>query len=80
MFIIKAQKVCKIFNKREEITAKALEIALVNKLNIISTIGSNAPYIGLLGTVLEIMLTFLSALNYFCKCFSEIHRFNQSER
>ncbi|OQW99201.1 MAG: TonB-system energizer ExbB, partial [Desulfobacteraceae bacterium A6] len=37
---------------------KTLEIALINKINIISTIGSNAPYIGLLGTVLGIMLTF----------------------
>ncbi len=37
---------------------KTLEIALINKMNIISTIGSNAPYIGLLGTVLGIMLTF----------------------
>ena len=29
-----------------------------SKLHIIATIGSNAPYIGLLGTVLGIMLTF----------------------
>lgn len=36
----------------------ALEIELTKKLNIIATIGSNAPYIGLLGTVLGIMLTF----------------------
>jgi len=37
---------------------KSLEIELTNKLHIIATIGSNAPYIGLLGTVLGIMLTF----------------------
>jgi len=37
---------------------KALELELTNKLHIIATIGSNAPYIGLLGTVLGIMLTF----------------------
>lgn len=37
---------------------KSLEIKLTNKLHIIATIGSNAPYIGLLGTVLGIMLTF----------------------
>lgn len=37
---------------------KALELELTRKLYIIATIGSNAPYIGLLGTVLGIMLTF----------------------
>ena len=35
-----------------------LEIDLSSNLSIIATIGSNAPYIGLLGTVLGIMLTF----------------------
>jgi biopolymer transport protein ExbB len=39
---------------------KSLELELTNKLHIIATIGSNAPYIGLLGTVLGIMLTFHS--------------------
>jgi len=37
---------------------KALELELTKKLHIIAMIGSNAPYIGLLGTVLGIMLTF----------------------
>lgn len=37
---------------------KELEIALGNNLTIISTIASNAPYIGLLGTVFGIILTF----------------------
>ncbi len=37
---------------------KALELSLTGKLHIIATVGSNAPYIGLLGTVLGIMLTF----------------------
>ena len=37
---------------------KELEIELTKKLHIIAIIGSNAPYIGLLGTVLGIMLTF----------------------
>ncbi|HET6459724.1 MAG TPA: TonB-system energizer ExbB [Syntrophales bacterium] len=37
---------------------KELELELTKKLHIIATIGSNAPYIGLLGTVLGIMLTF----------------------
>ncbi len=37
---------------------KTLELELTKKLHLIATIGSNAPYIGLLGTVLGIMLTF----------------------
>lgn len=37
---------------------KGLEIVLTKRLAIVATIGSNAPYIGLLGTVLGIMLTF----------------------
>ena len=37
---------------------KKLELELTRRLHIIATIGSNAPYIGLLGTVLGIMLTF----------------------
>jgi biopolymer transport protein ExbB len=39
---------------------KALELELSKKLHLIATIGSNAPYIGLLGTVFGIMLTFYS--------------------
>ncbi|MBU0485378.1 MAG: TonB-system energizer ExbB [Proteobacteria bacterium] len=37
---------------------KSLELELTNKMHLIATIGSSAPYIGLLGTVLGIMLTF----------------------
>ncbi|MGE5790028.1 MAG: TonB-system energizer ExbB [Syntrophaceae bacterium] len=37
---------------------KNLELAVTRKLHILATIASNAPYIGLLGTVLGIMLTF----------------------
>jgi biopolymer transport protein ExbB len=37
---------------------KSLEMELTKKIHIIATIGSNAPYIGLLGTVLGIMFTF----------------------
>lgn len=37
---------------------KSLELALSRRLLIIASVGSNAPYIGLLGTVLGIMLTF----------------------
>ncbi|MDD2790430.1 MAG: TonB-system energizer ExbB [Sulfurimonas sp.] len=35
-----------------------LEMELTENIGIISTIGSNAPYVGLLGTVIGIMLTF----------------------
>lgn len=35
-----------------------LDIDLTRNLTIISTIGSNAPYVGLLGTVIGILLTF----------------------
>ncbi len=41
------------YNNRDE-----LELDLTDNINIVSTIASNAPYIGLLGTVLGIMLTF----------------------
>jgi len=36
----------------------SLEVALTRRLVIIGTVAANAPYIGLLGTVLGIMLTF----------------------
>jgi len=39
-------------------TEEELRIELTNNLTMISTIGSNAPYVGLLGTVFGIMLTF----------------------
>jgi len=35
-----------------------LELDLTDNIGIISTIGSNAPYVGLLGTVVGIMITF----------------------
>jgi len=38
--------------------SKLLELELTRRLHVVATIGSNAPYIGLLGTVLGIMLTF----------------------
>jgi len=45
--------------KLEEYTNRdKLELELTDHINIISAIASNAPYIGLLGTVLGIMLTF----------------------
>lgn len=38
---------------------RTLEIDLTKNLTLIATIGSNAPYVGLLGTVGGIMLTFI---------------------
>ncbi len=38
--------------------AEELNIALTEHLTAIATIGANAPYIGLLGTVLGILITF----------------------
>lgn len=37
---------------------KALELELTRRLLVVASVASNAPYIGLLGTVLGIMLTF----------------------
>ncbi|RXJ60161.1 TonB-system energizer ExbB [Candidatus Marinarcus aquaticus] len=54
LFFYKAIEVQTFKNK------KALEIALTKHLSVIGTIASNAPYIGLLGTVLAIMLTFIT--------------------
>ena len=45
--------------KIEDYTHKtALELDLMKRLPTLASIGSNAPYIGLLGTVLAIILTF----------------------
>jgi biopolymer transport protein ExbB len=38
--------------------ADELNVLLTHNLTIISTVGANAPYVGLLGTVLGIMITF----------------------
>jgi len=52
----------KLYYRKVQIAAyadkKELELQLTRRLHIIATIGSNAPYVGLLGTVLGIMLTF----------------------
>jgi biopolymer transport protein ExbB len=37
---------------------KALELDLTKRLVVVASVAANAPYIGLLGTVLGIMLTF----------------------
>ncbi|MDH4200663.1 MAG: TonB-system energizer ExbB [Spirochaetia bacterium] len=42
---------------------RILELNLTNRLYILASIGSNAPYIGLLGTVLGIILTFYTIGN-----------------
>ena len=55
------------FYKRVDVKSfknkKSLDIALTKHLTIIGTIASNSPYIGLLGTVLAIMLTFFTMGN-----------------
>jgi biopolymer transport protein ExbB len=43
---------------RQFSTLDLCEIALTRRLVVIGTVAANAPYIGLLGTVLGIMLTF----------------------
>lgn len=45
-------------NVQQYDTQEELEIDLTRNLTTISTIGANAPYIGLLGTVIGILLTF----------------------
>ena len=51
-----------IFYRQVDLTqypdSLGLEMALTRRLVIIGTVAANAPYIGLLGTVLGIMLTF----------------------
>ena len=42
---------------------RALELDLHKRLTLIATIGSNAPYVGLLGTVAGIMITFVGIGN-----------------
>lgn len=39
-------------------TVEELDIALTRNLTAIATVGTNAPYVGLLGTVLGILITF----------------------
>lgn len=51
-----------LFYRRASLTQFAdvqqLEISLTKRLVVIGTVAANAPYIGLLGTVLGIMVTF----------------------
>src|SRR5574341_2408190 len=51
-----------LFYRRVDITQfsnqQEFEITLTKRLVVIGTVAANAPYIGLLGTVLGIMLTF----------------------
>ncbi len=44
----------------EYVTKEELELELSDNVSTIATIASNAPYVGLLGTVLGIMITFYS--------------------
>jgi len=48
----------KKINLNDYKTKNEIEIALTKNLSLISMIGSNAPYVGLLGTVIGIMVVF----------------------
>lgn len=48
----------KTVNLSEYKTKNSIEATLTNNLSTISSIGSNAPYVGLLGTVIGIMVVF----------------------
>ena len=56
--VIERQMFFRKVNLSEFKDKRVLELELTSKLHYVATIGSNAPYIGLLGTVLGIMLTF----------------------
>jgi biopolymer transport protein ExbB len=45
-------------NPKSFTSLKALELELTRRLTVVGSVAANAPYIGLLGTVLGIMLTF----------------------
>jgi len=50
----------RVLRSSDYATKEELELDLGNNVGTIATIGSNAPYVGLLGTVLGIMITFYS--------------------
>jgi len=58
-FFIERIAYFKKVNIKNFATKQLLENSLTKHLTIIATIASNAPYIGLLGTVLAIMQTFV---------------------
>jgi biopolymer transport protein ExbB len=43
---------------RNYASVKALELELTRRIFVVASVAANAPYVGLLGTVLGIMLTF----------------------
>ena len=49
--------------ERLAVEKQNLEIDITNNISIISSFGSNAPYIGLLGTVFGIIITFYTMGN-----------------
>ena len=55
---IERYKFYKAVNIKDYKSIELLELDLTKRLYIIGTIGSNAPYVGLLGTVIGIMFTF----------------------
>ncbi len=57
---LERRKFYKNINPNDYDTIELYELDLTKRLHIIATIGSNAPYVGLLGTVIGIMFTFYS--------------------
>ncbi len=55
---LERRRALRVIDARRYTSRARLEHELTQRLNIISSIASNAPYLGLLGTVLGIMLTF----------------------
>lgn len=60
MFFIERILFYKKLDVKKYESKKRLEVALTKNLTFIGTIASNSPYIGLLGTVLAIILTFMT--------------------
>lgn len=58
MLAVERYLVYRRINPAEYKSKNELELNLLKNLQFIGTVASNAPYIGLLGTVLGIMLTF----------------------
>lgn len=58
MFWIERMWFYKTIDIEKYTTKEELEIVLTNNLGIISTTASNSPYIGLLGTVFGVIITF----------------------
>lgn len=57
-FVVERHLFFKRVRLEEYARVEALQMVLTRRMTTIATIGANAPYIGLLGTVLGILVTF----------------------